>query len=184
MEEMITGFTKYLLESEYVIYAIVNKITNKKYIGMTDNIDRRIKQHFTALRDSKHINSLMQNDFKDMNDFDIEILDKCWSKEDALDEESYYIKKFKTENIEYGYNNTILDSENINKKLLRSEKIKKGLRLAKAIGRNGGRPSEKNEKADLVSMLYKENCKIVDIVKRTGLSRTTIYRVLSDLELR
>jgi uncharacterized membrane protein len=33
-------------------------------------------------------------------------------------------------------------------------------------------------------MLYKENYKIVDIAKKTGLSRATIYRVLSDLELR
>jgi len=65
-----------------------------------------------------------------------------------------------------------------------SQRTKEGLASAKARGRSGGRPSERNEKADLVGMLYKEHYKIVDIVKQTGLSRATVYRVLSDLGLR
>ncbi|WP_447411467.1 helix-turn-helix domain-containing protein, partial [Clostridium perfringens] len=55
---------------------------------------------------------------------------------------------------------------------------------AKARGRNGGRPSKRNDKADTVGLLYREGYKIVDIVKQTGLSRSTIYRVLDDLNLK
>lgn len=65
-----------------------------------------------------------------------------------------------------------------------SNRTKEGLRAAKARGRVGGRPSKRNDKSDLVEMLYKDNYKIVDIVKKTGLSRATVYRTLSDLGLR
>ena len=44
------------------------------------------------------------------------------------------------------------------------------------------RPSKRNDKADTVELLYKEGYKIVDIVKQTGLSRATVYRVLNDLK--
>ena len=63
-----------------------------------------------------------------------------------------------------------------------STRTKEGLASAKARGRNGGRPSERNEKAEIVRMLYEKGYKIVDIVKQTGLSRATVYRTLKDLE--
>ena len=65
-----------------------------------------------------------------------------------------------------------------------SQRTKEGLKSAKARGRNGGRPSKRNDKADTVGLLYKEGYKIVDIVKQTGLSRATVYRTLKDLGLR
>lgn len=65
-----------------------------------------------------------------------------------------------------------------------SYRVKEGLVSAKSRGRNGGRPSKRNDKADLVKMLYEQDYKIVDICKKTDLSRTTIYRILSDLGLR
>lgn len=65
-----------------------------------------------------------------------------------------------------------------------SSRVKEGLAAAKARGKSGGRPSKINDKADLVEMLYKEKYKIVDIVKKTGLSRSSVYRALSDLKLR
>ena len=65
-----------------------------------------------------------------------------------------------------------------------SQRTKEGLKSAKARGRNGGRPSKRNDKADTVGLLYKEGYKIVDIVKQTGLSRATIYRTLKDLGLK
>ena len=43
---------------------------------------------------------------------------------------------------------------------------------------------ERNDKQSFVKMLYDKNYKIVDIVKQTGLSRATVYRVLKDLGLR
>jgi len=79
---------------------------------------------------------------------------------------------------------TVMSSMSQLERDLISSRVKDGLKSAKARGRNGGRPSERNEKSDLVEMLHKENYKIVDIVKKTGLSRSTVYRVLEDLGLR
>ncbi len=65
-----------------------------------------------------------------------------------------------------------------------SQRTKEGLNSAKARGRNGGRPSKRNDKAATVGLLYNEGYKIVDIVKQTGLSRATVYRALKDLGLK
>ena len=65
-----------------------------------------------------------------------------------------------------------------------SQRTKEGLRSARARGRNGGRPAKINEKADMVKLLYREGYKIVDIVKQTGLSRSTVYRALKSLGLK
>lgn len=61
-----------------------------------------------------------------------------------------------------------------------SQRVKEGLASAKARGRVGGRPSKRNEKSNTVLLLYKEGYKISDIVKQTGISRTTVYRIIKD----
>jgi len=63
-----------------------------------------------------------------------------------------------------------------------SQRTKEGLSSAKARGRVGGRPNGRTNKTDLVGMMLKENYKIKDIVEQTGLSRTTVYRVIKDIE--
>jgi DNA invertase Pin-like site-specific DNA recombinase len=52
------------------------------------------------------------------------------------------------------------------------------LASAKARGRNGGRPSKQNEKGETVKILYNNGMKITDIVKQTGLSRSTVNRII------
>lgn len=64
-----------------------------------------------------------------------------------------------------------------------SQRTKEGLASAKLRGRNGGRPSQRNNKTDLVELMLKEDYKIKDIVEKTGLSRTTVYRIMKDIEL-
>ena len=61
-----------------------------------------------------------------------------------------------------------------------SQRTKEGLVSAKARGRNGGRPSKQNAKGDVVRALADSGMKIVDIVKETGLSRSTVNRILRD----
>jgi DNA invertase Pin-like site-specific DNA recombinase len=63
-----------------------------------------------------------------------------------------------------------------------SQRTKEGLTSAKARGRVGGRPNGRTNKTDLVGIMIKENYKIKDIVDKTGLSRTTVYRVIKDIE--
>lgn len=59
-----------------------------------------------------------------------------------------------------------------------SQRTKEGLASAKARGRNGGRPSKQNEKKDVVIALANSGMRIADIVKQTGLSRSTVNRIL------
>lgn len=59
-----------------------------------------------------------------------------------------------------------------------SQRTKEGLASAKARGRNDGRPSKQNEKGEMVKKLSKSGMRIVDIVKQTGLSRSTVNRIL------
>lgn len=61
-----------------------------------------------------------------------------------------------------------------------SQRTKEGLAAAKARGRKGGRPNKRNDKADVVKMLYEKGYRIKDIVDKTGLSRATIYRILNN----
>lgn len=63
-----------------------------------------------------------------------------------------------------------------------SARTKEGLASAKARGREGGRPNKRNEKADVVEMLYKEGYKITDIANKTELSRASVYRILNDIK--
>lgn len=62
-----------------------------------------------------------------------------------------------------------------------SQRTKEGLESAKARGRNGGRPSKQNEKGAVVKALAKDGMRIVDIVKETGLSRSTVNRILKNM---
>jgi DNA invertase Pin-like site-specific DNA recombinase len=59
-----------------------------------------------------------------------------------------------------------------------SQRTKEGLASAKARGRNGGRPSKQNEKGETVKILYNNGMKIANIVKQTGLSRSTVNRII------
>jgi len=63
-----------------------------------------------------------------------------------------------------------------------SQRTKEGLASAKARGRVGGRPNKSNDKSDLVYMLMDQNYKIKDIVDKTGLGRTTVYRIIKARE--
>ncbi|AGK96791.1 recombinase family protein [Clostridium pasteurianum] len=63
-----------------------------------------------------------------------------------------------------------------------SQRTKEGLASAKARGREGGRPNKRNDKFDIVKLMCKEGYKIKDIIQQTGLSRSTVYRILKDLE--
>lgn len=63
-----------------------------------------------------------------------------------------------------------------------SERVKDGLRAAKARGRKGGRPSKTNTHADVVMALYKGGMHVSDIAKHEGISRTTVYKIIGEME--
>lgn len=82
------------------IYMITNMINNKIYIGQSINIKRRKTEHF-----SKRCNMIISKAiFKyGKENFDFQVLEEC--EESQLDKlEIEYIKKYKSNNKEFGYN--------------------------------------------------------------------------------
>ena len=63
---------------------------------------------------------------------------------------------------------------------LTRQRVKNGLEAARARGRKGGRPTVPADKADLAVRMYRNSCPIADIMKATGLGRSTIYRLVNN----
>lgn len=173
-QEILTSFKDFLSKEKYYVYVIINSSNQKRYIGMTNNINRRYTQHLTALKKGIHSNTSMQKDFNEVGAFKFKILEECFTYEDSLDLEREYIQEFHTDNPLYGYNYNGFTSQ------ARSMATLKGLHAAQLQGRKGGRPKKKNEHIESILEMYSQNFSIAHIVKVTGLSRTTIYRVINE----
>ena len=91
----------------YYIYEIYNKVTGRKYIGMTTNHVKRFETHIYNLEHGKHTEKLMQRDYVlyGRDSFEYRILEYQTSIEQAHDREKHYMKLFKTYLNDYGYNN-------------------------------------------------------------------------------
>ncbi|HQF37046.1 MAG TPA: GIY-YIG nuclease family protein [Candidatus Dojkabacteria bacterium] len=87
------------------IYCIENIITNKKYIGLSRDINKRLWSHKTNLIKNKHSNMHLQSAFNlyGIDNFIFYIIEEC-DKEDLNDKEIYYIELYKARNREFGYN--------------------------------------------------------------------------------
>lgn len=86
------------------IYVIRNTDNGKVYIGQSKNISHRRSTHIYDLKNNRHTNSLLQEDYnKNPQSLEFKILCKC--EEDDLDMlEKIYIKKYQSNKSEYGYN--------------------------------------------------------------------------------
>ena len=60
-----------------------------------------------------------------------------------------------------------------------AERTRSGLAAANARGRYGGRPRTKPEKVSEVKILYGSGIRVCDIVRQTGVSRSTVDRILT-----
>lgn len=60
------------------------------------------------------------------------------------------------------------------------ERQREGIAKAKAEGKYKGRAPTARAKADLVLSLHAENLGATEIARRTGVSRASVYRILSD----
>ena len=61
-----------------------------------------------------------------------------------------------------------------------SDRVKDGLKAAKARGRSGGRPSKASAHTEAVMMLYRGGMRISDIAQHEGISRTTVYKIVNE----
>ncbi|MDT3762968.1 NUMOD3 domain-containing DNA-binding protein [Priestia filamentosa] len=87
------------------IYKIINKVNRKIYIGQTNDLNRRRREHMGELARGEHTNQYLQNSFNvyGADNFSIEILETC-SIEILDQRERYWIEHLDSCNKEKGYN--------------------------------------------------------------------------------
>lgn len=80
------------------IYCLINIVNNKRYIGSSKNMRRRMWCHRACLRHNKHENPYLQNSWNKYGEsnFDYYILEKC-DEDKLLEREQWYIDTMKPE---------------------------------------------------------------------------------------
>ena len=116
--------------TNFGIYAIVNKINNKKYVGSAINFKTRWGQHRSELNKNKHDNSYLQNSWNKYGEYTFEfwVLETVENKKNLIDREQIWIDYYKSNKRENGYNLRIKAESNVGIKL--TEEIKKKITLA------------------------------------------------------
>ena len=119
------------------IYAIINKVNNKLYIGSSFNIYKRIIKHLLDINKNRHINHHLINSFKTygIENFEIKILYKC-KVDYLLFFEDYFINKYQSNINKNGYNQTLTSYSPFGYKHTEEAKIKMkelkiGIKLSK-----------------------------------------------------
>ena len=87
------------------IYSITNLTNGKLYIGSSNNIYRRWREHKKLLNKNVHHSYLLQNAWNKYgeNNFIFEIIEEC-SEDMLLEREQYYIDLYSSADNYYGYN--------------------------------------------------------------------------------
>ncbi len=66
------------------VYAVINKVTNKVYIGSSSNVERRLTYHKSHIKcGNKNIITALKNDKLNLDDFDFQIIAKIDTVDNA-----------------------------------------------------------------------------------------------------
>lgn len=113
------------------IYKIENLVNNKKYIGLSNNIDARWRSHRNMLNRNDHFNIFLQrawNKYGEEN-FKFDIIKEC-SPSELSKKEIYYIKLYQSNNDNFGYN---LSSGGDNPTINEDSLLRKSLKYSKRV---------------------------------------------------
>ena len=99
--------TKLKIEQKPGIYCIRNKCDGKRYIGLSNNIYKRITEHKRKLKNNIHINDYLQNAYNKHGKNNFEFYAIHYDKVENLSNlERYFIIKYKSMRGNNGYNLT------------------------------------------------------------------------------
>lgn len=150
------------------IYKIENCVNGKVYIGQSEDVERRIKDHRRKLRDHKHYNQHLQRavDKYGLENFKFDLLEEC-AVDDLNEKEINYIAQYRA--YEDGYNSTV--GGDGNRGYTASEETRQKLRAAHAdvSGKNNPMYGKK-----LVDIMGEE--KYMAYVKRSREAKAAIGR--------
>jgi GIY-YIG catalytic domain. len=87
------------------IYAIINIINQKLYIGSSKDLKYRKRKHFEGLRYNRHPNNYLQQSFNKYGEksFDFKVIEYC-KESKLLEREQYYINYYQSCNRNCGFN--------------------------------------------------------------------------------
>ena len=87
-----------------IVYAIRHNPTGRIYIGSSERVKWRVKEHLHALRKHKSKNPLMQSDFDAYGgDYSFKKLDTIRNQKEGW-KEYFWMLYFKTNDSNFGYN--------------------------------------------------------------------------------
>lgn len=109
----------------YYIYKITNTVNNRVYIGQTNNPRLRWNKHKSVLKLHKVENPTLQEDYDiyGLDCFKFEIIAECSTRKQAIDLETFYIRKFGGIESDNVYN--CQDNVTQNKLMIYRQNIKK-----------------------------------------------------------
>lgn len=153
------------------IYAITNKLNNKKYIGSSKSVYYRWNQsHRPSLRTGNHGNRHLQSAWSKYGESNFEfcIIEECAS-DILLKREGYWIENYRSWEREYGYNLTRIVDE---KQILNEETITK-MKNAKII-ENYWTTGRSGQIIELFNQGISKNAIAINL----GITRSEVYSCL------
>jgi predicted GIY-YIG superfamily endonuclease len=153
------------------IYKIVCTVNDKVYVGSAVDLNKRRREHFSALRRNRHHNKHLQNAFNRYKEkcFHFEVIFEC-DEENLLLEEEQQIKQYDSYN--HGFNLVETPTQG-NRGIKMSVEVKQRLSLAaKKRGRNSG--SLTKEQVQQVRQKFFDGERIGSLANEFDIHRKTI----------
>jgi group I intron endonuclease len=133
------------------IYCIENLVNGKRYVGQSDNIYRRFKDHLNQLKGNRHKTIDLQNDwniFGEQN-WNFWIVEKCENDQNLrYDMEIYYINELKSHISQNGYNTSWGGSATF-KGMIHTEKAKETIRQSRLGTKQSEESNRKNSESNM-----------------------------------